>query len=236
MTEKDVKSVAIVPSAGIGRRMGGQIKKKNYLELRGVPVLAHTLLVLDESPVIDSIVIVCTLGDEKFCKEEIVEGYSIRKVESIVAGGATRQDSVISGFNAILSEAPVVVVHDGARPLVTADIIERTVKTAASHGAAVAAVPVKDTIKEVSGGIITRTVARERLYSIQTPQAFMRGVLLKAHKRAAQDGFYGTDEASLVERLGADVAVVEGSYENIKITTPEDIAVAVSILNRRDEA
>ncbi len=210
--------------------MGG--RKKNYLKLLDRPVLAHTVGVFEECPLIDSIILVVPLPDIEFCREEIVKKYGFRKVLEVVAGGAERQDSVRNGLKRA-SDAGIILVHDGARPLVTFRIVEDTIKAAHETGGAIAAVPVKDTIKEVAGGAVARTVPREALVSAQTPQAFRAGILLKAFKKAAEDGFLGTDESSIVERTGERVAVVEGSYENIKITTVEDLGIAEGILKKR---
>jgi len=225
------KTVAIIPSAGMGRRMGS--RKKNYLTLLDRPVLAHTLAAFENAASIQSVIIVVPPEDELFCRDEIVSRYGFKKVIAIVAGGAERQDSVKNGIKAAGSGFRLIAVHDGARPLVTPDIIDRTVEAALEHGAAIAAVPVKDTVKESSGGFVRRTVPREALLSVQTPQAFSRETLEEAFKKAGEDGFTGTDESSLVERAGFAVRVVEGSYENIKITTPEDMAFAECILKKR---
>lgn len=225
------KAVAIIPSAGMGRRMGST--KKNYLALLDRPVLAHTLAAFENAASIHSVIIVVPHGDEQFCRDEIVSGYGFKKVAAIVAGGAERQDSVQNGIRAAGAGFDIIAVHDGARPLVTTDIIDRTIEAALEHGAAIAAVPVKDTVKESSGGFVRRTVPRETLLSVQTPQAFNRETLEAAFKKAREDGFTGTDESSLMERAGFAVRVVEGSYENIKITTPEDMAFAECILKLR---
>ncbi|HXI09650.1 MAG TPA: 2-C-methyl-D-erythritol 4-phosphate cytidylyltransferase [Thermodesulfobacteriota bacterium] len=224
------KTIAIIPAAGMGRRMGS--RKKNYLRLLDRPVLAHTIGVFEECPLIDSIILVVPPSDIEFCREEIVKKYGFGKVASVVAGGAERQDSVRNGLERA-SGAGITLVHDGARPLVTFRIVEETIKAANETGGAVAAVAVKDTIKEVSAGAVVRTVPREALVSVQTPQAFRTDILLRAFKKASEDGFLGTDESSLVERIGERVAVVEGSYENIKITTVEDMAIAEGILKKR---
>jgi 2-C-methyl-D-erythritol 4-phosphate cytidylyltransferase len=225
------KTVAVIPSAGLGRRMGS--RKKNYLTLLDRPVLAHTLAAFENASSIDSVIIVVPPGDERYCRDEIVSRYGFKKVTAVVAGGPERQDSVKNGIRAAGSGFDIVAVHDGARPLVTPDIIDRTIKAALEHGAAIAAVAVKDTVKESDGGFVRRTVPREALLSVQTPQAFAVEALEAAFKKAREDGFIGTDESSLVERTGKAVRVVEGSYENIKITTPEDMAFAECILKKR---
>jgi len=234
MTDRPGKTVAIIPSAGMGRRMGS--RKKNYLTLLGRPVLAHTLEAFERSASIDSVVVVVPAGDEAFCRNEIVSKYGFKKVAAVVAGGAERQDSVSNGIKAAGGGASIIAVHDGARPLVTPEVIERVIAAACEHGAAIAAVPVKDTIKEASGGFVRRTVPRGNLLSVQTPQAFSAGVLIQAFKKALEDGFTGTDESSLVERTGVAVKAVEGSYENMKITTPEDMDFAECVLNKRSGA
>lgn len=230
-TSAKKKVLAIIPSAGMGRRMGS--KKKNYLDLLGRPVLAHTLKPFEDCPLVNSVIIVVPPSDEAFCRTEIVEKYGFKKVIAVVAGGAERQDSVGNGLTAAGDEWDVILVHDGARPLVTRKIIEGTVLAAISEGGSIAAVRVKDTIKEVSGWFVKRTIPRDTLWSVQTPQAFQANILKKAFTLAKEDGFIGTDESSLVERLGEKVVVVEGSYENLKITTEEDLIVAERILKNR---
>ncbi len=231
MTNPSKKTVAIIPSAGMGRRMGS--RKKNYLTLLDRPVLAHTLEAFEKAPSVHSIVVVVPAGDEEFCRDGIVSKYGFKKVIAVVAGGAERQDSVQNGIDAAGKGFDIIAVHDGARPLVTPDIINRTIAAAIEDGAAIAAVPVKDTIKEASNGFVRRTVPRDALLSVQTPQAFSADLLGKAFKKAVEDGFTGTDESSLVERAGFPVKVVEGSYENMKITTPEDMAFAECVLRER---
>ncbi|MFQ5735478.1 MAG: 2-C-methyl-D-erythritol 4-phosphate cytidylyltransferase [Thermodesulfobacteriota bacterium] len=229
-TDLNKKTIAVVPSAGLGRRMGSQ--KKNYLDLLGRPVLAHTLRVFEESPFVDAVVIAVAPADREMCREEVVDRYGFKKVVDVVGGGAERQDSVANALR--LAEGyGITLVHDGARPLVTPAIIEAVVKAARKDGAAVPAVAVKDTIKEASGGRVNRTVDRSALVAVQTPQAFRTELLLRAFAMAREDGFYGTDESSLVERLGEPVTVVEGDYENIKITTAGDMDMAGWILSRR---
>ena len=225
------RTVAIIPSAGMGKRMGS--RQKNYLELLGSPVLARTLEPFEASAMVDAIIIVVPPGDEGFCREKIVDAYGFKKVIDVVGGGRERQDSVENGLKAAQGEYGIVIVHDGARPLVTIDIIEDAIKAAAEDGAAIAGVRVKDTIKETSAGFVRATLNREALLSVQTPQAFQTEVLKEAFRMAREAGFQGTDESSLVERTGQAVRVVEGSYENIKITTPEDLAVAECILKKR---
>jgi 2-C-methyl-D-erythritol 4-phosphate cytidylyltransferase len=225
-----LKTLAIIPSAGLGRRMGS--RKKNYLPLLGRPVLAHTLDAFERAPAVDAVIVAVAPSDEEYCRRDIVERYGFRKVVRVVAGGAERQDTV----RLCLGHAAgweMILVHDGARPLVTPEMIEAVVNRAVLSGSAITAVPVKDTVKEVRDGLVKATVPRAHLVSVQTPQAFRSGIILKAFEAALADGFMGTDESSLVERLGETVAVVEGSHENIKITTGEDVALAECLLRRR---
>lgn len=228
----NVKTIAVIPSAGFGSRMGH--KKKNYIKLLGKPVLAHTLAPFESCSHIHAIIIVVPRADEAYCDKYIVKKYGFKKVAAIVAGGSERQYSVSNGITAALDFDPaIIMVHDGARPLVTESIIEETIRAARHCGAAICAVPVKDTIKESCGGYVKATIDRDALRSVQTPQAFSRDVIVHAHKLAQEDGILCTDDSALVERLGAKVRIVSGSYENIKITTPEDLAVAVSLMRSR---
>jgi len=227
------KVLAIIPSGGMGRRMGS--RKKNYLLLNGVPALARALGAFEASGLITAVMVVVPAGDEEFCRNEIVERHSLKKVIGVTAGGPERQDSVYNGIRAAGGGWDYIVVHDGARPLVTPETIEDTLRAARRSGCAISAVRVKDTVKEVSEGLVKRTIPRDNLWSAQTPQAFRAEILSKAFEAAARDGFRATDESSLVERLGFEVTVVEGSYENIKITTGEDIAVAGRILDWREK-
>ncbi len=221
-----MKVSAIIVSAGKGQRM---LKgpKKQFLPLAGKPVLCHTLDRFEACPGIDSIILVVSPEDMTYCMKEIVEKYRYRKVSQVVSGGKTRQDSVKNGIDALSPDVNVVVIHDGVRPFVTGGMIENSIHSAMEKGAAVTAVPVKDTIK-VGGpdGTVQRTLDRNGLWQVQTPQAFKITVIKKAYQKAMQEGFYGTDDASLVERLGLKVHILSGSYSNIKITTPEDLVLA----------
>jgi len=230
-----VRTIAIIPAAGIGSRMGH--KKKNYLKLLGKPVLAHTLAPFESCTHISAIIIVVPRTDMDYCRRHIVKKYGFTKVVAIVAGGNERQHSVSNGIKAALPFDPaIIMVHDGARPLVTESIIEETIRATRSCGAAVCAVPVKDTIKESIGGYVKATLERNALRAVQTPQAFKRDIIVEAYRMALEDGVLCTDESALVERTGTRVRIVCGSYENIKITTPEDLAVATSILRTRAKA
>lgn len=229
-----VRVTAIIPAAGQGKRIGAGINKQ-YLLLAKMPLLLHTLQVFQKEPLIDEVVLVVGKDEVSQCKQELVDKYGLFKVRSILPGGKERQDSVYQGLQALSPDCRWVVVHDGARPLLTSEVLCRTIKTAREYKTAVAAVPVKDTIK-VAGedGIVLSTPDRKNLWIIQTPQVFDRFFLEKAYEKAYNEGYYGTDDASLVERLGIKVKLVIGDYENIKITTPEDLDLAEAILDRRN--
>lgn len=222
-----MKVIALIPAAGMGKRMGAGINKQ-YLLVAGIPIVAHTIAVFDSSPLVDEIYVISPLDEIPYCRSEVVDAHGFAKVRAIVPGGAERQHSVLNGLRAVVSPADddVVLIHDGVRPFVTTEIIERAIETARQTDGALVAVPVKDTIKVVVDGTIRETPPRENLWQAQTPQAFRYGVIRDAHERAATDGFLGTDDTSLVERLGKEVKVVMGDYRNIKITTPEDLILA----------
>ncbi|RKP45074.1 2-C-methyl-D-erythritol 4-phosphate cytidylyltransferase [Cohnella endophytica] len=221
---------AVIVAAGRGTRMGAA-DNKPYLKLAGRSVLAHTLEAFELCSSVSRVVLVVSSGEQKKAAEIIgQEGY--RKVGMIIPGGAERQDSVYAGLSALETEG--VLVHDAARPLVTAAQIQACCLAAEEHGASALAVPVKDTIKVSDGnGFILATPERKTLWSVQTPQAFWRLELMQAHRQAQEEGAAATDDAMLLERLGRKVAIVEGDYANIKITTPEDLPIAELLLARR---
>jgi 2-C-methyl-D-erythritol 4-phosphate cytidylyltransferase len=227
-----MKVTAVIPAAGRGERMKSEVHKL-FLPLLDRPVLAHTLNVFEACAIIDDIIVV--LSDDVIvqCTAEIVEAFGYHKVVKIVPGGERRQDSVYNGLMAIGGECDVVVIHDGARPFVMTELIERSVEFCTDYKAVITAVPPKDTIKRGENGFVFSTLDRSRLWSVQTPQAFQYETILKAHQRAREDLFEGTDDASLVERMGEPVKILEGSYDNFKITTSEDLYLAERIMQRR---
>lgn len=228
-----MKTVAIIPAGGLGKRLGGDIAKQ-YLCLNSLPVLVHTIRVFQKSDVISEVVLVVPQDDIASVRKQIVEKYGLTKVSTIVAGGHERQDSVRNGLRAIAMKCDVVMVHDGVRPFVTGEMIARVAAAAADIGAASIGVKAKDTIKETTDeNRVTGTLPRHNLWQTQTPQAFQYELLCKAYEAAAGDNFYGTDDASLVERLGAEVRMIAGSYENIKITTPEDLMMAEALMKEK---
>lgn len=226
---------AIVAAAGQGKRMGAGFNKQ-YLILHGQPILARSLALLETSPLIDDLIVVVADGEVGYCDREIVNKYGFDKVSQVIVGGKERQDSVYQGLLHLKDDCSLVVVHDGARPLLPPAVLSRVIERAETDGAAVVAVPVKDTIKIVNQQkLVVNTPSRERLWAVQTPQVFQREVIQRAYEQAYCDGFWGTDDAGLVERIGHPVRIVTGSYDNLKITTPEDLVLAETIWQRRIE-
>lgn len=216
---------AVVVSAGVGKRMGTAVSKQ-YLPVGGKPIVAHALEAFERSTAVDAVVLVVGAADVGY-GEELVREHGFRKVLRIVPGGAERQQSVRLGVEALTEALPGaewVLVHDAARPLVTAELIERCLAGADASGAAVPGVPLKDTVKTANrDNIVVATPDRKSLWAVQTPQAFRVGLLLEAHRAAEADGFLGTDDAMLVERLGVEVKIAEGDPRNVKVTTPDDL-------------
>lgn len=230
-----VRAAALVPAAGRGARMGGD-RPKQYLSIGGVPLLVHALRILQAAPCVHHIILAVPAADHDYCAKDIVEPYHLTKVTRIVAGGAQRQDSVRAALEAVDGDAEVVLVHDAVRPFLTVDMVTGVCAAAARHGGAITAIPVRDTLKEVGAqDEIQRTVDRSHLWQAQTPQAFRRDILQRAHEQAAVDRYIGTDEADLVQRIGERVVVVEGSGENIKVTRPEDLIIGEAIWAARSK-
>jgi 2-C-methyl-D-erythritol 4-phosphate cytidylyltransferase len=224
----------VVVAAGRGSRMGTAVSKQ-YLPLAGKPVLVYTLEVFEGIAEVDSVIVVVGAGEEPQCRE-FAERYGLSKVKAVVTGGSERQSSVHAGLKALPGHIDWVLVHDGVRPFVTQEEVLACWHAAQDKGAAVLAVPVKDTIKRVDADKrINSTPDRRSLWAMQTPQAFRLSELLLAHERAEADGFVGTDDAMLAERAGQPVYIVEGSYGNIKITTPEDLEWAEWRIGKQGE-
>ena len=235
MNDQKKKICAVVLSAGRGRRMESVIQKQ-YMCLNGKPMIAHTLEAFERSCV-DEIILVAGAGEEEYCRKEIVEAEGFRKVKTVVTGGKERYDSVFAGLKAA-SGCDYVLIHDGARPLVTDEIISRAAQAAVSDEACVVGMPVKDTIKIAdAGGFAESTPDRSRLWQVQTPQAFSYPLVRGAYDRLMADETQQkgiTDDAMVVEHLsGTKVRLVEGSYENLKVTTPEDLVLAEALLKKR---
>ena len=217
------KIAAIIAAAGLGRRMGSDVPKQ-YLKIGGEPILLKTLHAFCSAPYIDYIFIVTNKDYIPYCLQ-MKEDYRLDKVVSVVEGGKERQDSVyqvLQEVNRCRPGVEYVLVHDGARPFVSQETIDYVVQAAAGVGAAIACVPVKNSIRRGEGES-SYNVERKNLYSVQTPQGFKKSILMEAYEQAFSDGYYGTDDASLVERIGQPVELVMGQYDNIKITTKEDM-------------
>jgi len=223
-------NVAIVVAGGKGIRFGGQ-RPKQFLELNAIPIIVHTLRQFERSKHIDTVVVVLP-PTEMAAFQSLPDRFDLKKVARVVAGGETRAQSVQKGLAAI-EEAEVVAVHDGVRPLVTADEIDRVVIAAAANGAAVLVAEVAETIKEIENNRIARTLSRDKLRRALTPQCFRFDLLERAYEGLAEieaSGIEVTDDSFLVERLGVNVVAISGSASNIKITHEEDIAVAEILL------
>jgi 2-C-methyl-D-erythritol 4-phosphate cytidylyltransferase len=226
-------NVAIVVAAGKGTRIGGN-RPKQFLELGGIPIIIHTLRRFEQCDAINEVIVVLP-ADATAGFVSLAEKFGLRRVSQAVAGGATRAQSVLRGLNAI-SNVEIVAIHDGVRPFVTPEEIDRVVEAARESGAAVLVAPVSDTIKEIADGSVARTLPRENLRRALTPQCFRFDVLKRAYDRLGEleaEGIEVTDDSLLVERLGLKIAAVEGSATNIKITQEEDLAIAEVLLRLR---
>ncbi|HWQ73524.1 MAG TPA: 2-C-methyl-D-erythritol 4-phosphate cytidylyltransferase [Desulfitobacteriaceae bacterium] len=221
----------VIPAAGCGKRMGVECNKQ-FLDLAGFPILAHTVKVFQISRFVSEIVVVGAENDITRITE-MIRNLKFDKALATI-GGSQRQDSVFRGVQALSPAARRVVVHDGARPLLTLEQFNRFLNNSEGFSAAITAIPVKDTIKRITEtGLVAETPPREYLRAAQTPQIFERSVLEKVHKIAAEQRYYGTDDASLFEWQGYPVTVLEGYPENIKITTPEDLWLAEYVIKQR---
>jgi 2-C-methyl-D-erythritol 4-phosphate cytidylyltransferase/2-C-methyl-D-erythritol 2,4-cyclodiphosphate synthase len=221
---------AIIPAAGSGKRLARGINKA-FILLGGVPLLGRTARVLAGCSEIDHLLIVAAPTEVEQVNQ-LLTAARLEKPWQVVAGGAERQHSIANALQALPEGTDLVLVHDGARPLIQPAIISQAIQAAAIHGAAGVAVPVKDTIKVVGeDGFIRETPQRSQLWAIQTPQVFRAELLCHAYAQAAADNYLGTDDAALVERLGVGIKIVNGSYANMKITTPEDLLMAEALIN-----
>jgi len=226
------KVFAIIPAAGSGSRLGGKVKKQ-FLPLHGKPIIIHTLQRFEHCSDVDEIVVAVPESDIVEI-EELLSRYRIHKVSKAIVGGQKRQDSVRNALQRVTAgDSDIILVHDAVRPFVESKKISQVIKACKEYDAAVVAVQPKDTIRRsAGGGFFDQTVDRTALWLVQTPQAFRAKLLLRAFKKAYKDKFYSTDEAALVERLGVRARIVEGSYDNIKITTNEDLELGALILSR----
>ena len=230
------RTVALVPAAGRGLRMGGSVPKQ-YLAIGGLPLVVHSLRVLQASPVIDAVILAVPQTDIAYCESDIVRAHGFGKVIKVVAGGIERQDSVRLALAEVNHDTEIVLVHDAVRPFLTTEMVQDVVAAARKTGAAIIAIPMRDTVKQVGADrVIERTVDRHPLWLAQTPQAFRYQWLKEAHDKARLADLGATDDAYLVEWSGRPVSVVEGSGENIKVTRPEDMIIGEAILNARMKA
>lgn len=227
---KQHKTYAIILAAGRGKRMGADTNKQ-FINIADKPLLYYTVAAFNDNPLIDEIILVCAEDEIEYCRQEVVEKYNFSKVGDIVAGGRERQDSVYNGLLAA-QESNIVLIHDGARPFVSKAIIEDGIKFAKLYGACACGVMPKDTIKlKDSEGFSEKTLDRASLFSVQTPQCFKYELIMDCHEKNQKSKAIVTDDTMLVEAYGHKVFLYEGSYMNMKITTPEDIFVAERMLN-----
>jgi len=226
-----VTAVAIVPAAGSGSRLDAR-RPKQFLRVGGVPLVVLTLRVLSGAREVGGI-IVAARPEVVETTRRLLERYRIPRLLDVVPGGRERQESVWLALQAIPPSASLVVIHDAVRPFITRELVASVIRTASRHGAATCGLPVVETVKQVRDGLVEATVEREGLWLVQTPQAFHRSLLWEAHEKARSDGFTGTDDAVLVERLGVPVRMVVGLPENLKITTRADLARARIFAARR---
>ncbi|MDQ0999911.1 2-C-methyl-D-erythritol 4-phosphate cytidylyltransferase [Neobacillus niacini] len=220
----------IIPAAGQGKRMGAG-KNKLLLELNNIPVLIHTLKVFDEDELCNGIILAVNPLDTAEFKS-LLNKYKVKKVLDLVPGGKERQDSIYNALKTVKNDG-IILVHDAARPFILKEHIHRLLVTAQETGAAIIGVPAKDTMKTVRDDMVMATVERSSLWAVQTPQAFRFSVLFKAYEQAEKENFIGTDDSSLVERISHPVTMVEGDYDNIKLTTKEDLFFAEAIVTKR---
>ena len=227
-------STAVIVAAGKGKRMGTEISKQ-FLPLCGKEILAHTVEKFEKAACIRDIILV-TGGDALQDVRQMVQEYGWKKIISVTEGGKERQDSVFLGLQQVPQDTEIVLIHDGVRPFVTEEILERSIAAAKETGGCVAGVPAKDTIKVCEAeGFAIATPNRSTLRQIQTPQTFRRKEILAAYEKAKADGFLGTDDASVAEHSGFPVRVIMGSYSNIKITTKEDLLIGAAFLKEETE-
>ena len=224
-------NVAIVVAAGKGTRLGGN-RPKQFLELDGIPLIVHTLRKFERCREIDKVVVVLP-AEEASGFQSVAQQFGLQKLSHVIAGGATRAQSVQRGL-AVVNEVDLIAVHDGVRPFVTSEEIDRVVAAARANGAAVLVAPVADTIKEIKDDLIVRTLPRAQLRRALTPQCFRFDVLKQAYDQLAEveaKGIEVTDDSFLVERLGIEIVAVEGSARNIKITREEDLVLGEALLH-----
>ncbi len=206
----------------------GSGRAKQFLDIEGKPLLAATLRPFELSRAIDAVIVVVPSSDLDYCRKEIVEAFKFDKVKKVVAGGKRRQDSVRLGLEAAEQNYDLALIHDGVRPVISGNFIQRIIEAAKTHGAVISGLPAKDTVKEVDNDDkVVRTYDRSHVWLVQTPQVFLYKDILAAHQKAFEESWEeATDDSALIEKLGVPVKVVEGSERNIKVTTPNDLELA----------
>lgn len=221
----------IIVAAGSGKRMNMDINKQ-FIKLNKKEIIAHTIDVFYKNENVDEIIVCIKKEEEEIFKDKIINKYSFKNIK-IAYGGKERQDSIYNGLKCLDDKCDIVLIHDGARPFVDDRIINESIKVAREKKAVVVGTPVKDTIKVVCDGIINDTPNRVNLWSAQTPQVFEYKLITRAYEEAYENNYYGTDDSMLVENIGQEVTMIMGSYDNIKITSPEDISIGEQILSLR---
>lgn len=230
-----MKIVALIAAAGKGKRMNARISKP-FIPIFGKPILAYTIEKFEKCKLIDKIYLVVNSEEKELCSRDIIIKYNFTKIQELIDGGETRQDSILNGLKALDKDTDIVVIHDGARPLIEETIIQDSIETAQEYGAAIAAIPIKDTVKKCGKDFfVNKTLNREEIWRAQTPQTFKYGLILPAYNQAYKYKYLATDDAAIVERYGHKVKLIIGSEENIKITTPFDMIVAENFLKKGTE-
>jgi len=231
-------NVAVITAAGKGTRLKGNISKQ-FMDIYGKPILAHTITAFQNSSTIEEIYISVPQDYKELCQKDIIEKYSFNKVKKLVIGGRNRQESVYNALKELPPFTKLVSIHDGVRPLVTSEEIDLLINILIKENkkdhkvkGIIMAAPVMETVKVTDNNFVSKTIPRDKVWHAQTPQTFFYEDIIKAHKKAIKDGFTGTDDASLVERMKCKVYVVRGRHENIKITTPLDLFLAELIMTR----
>lgn len=223
MNFKDKYISVVIPAAGMGKRMESSINKQ-FLLINDKPILAHTIEKFCNEEYIDEIILVAREDEVKTCRELIIDKYGYKKVNKVIAGGNERRDSVYNGLREVNKNCDIVIVHDGARPFVSSESIVNSIEGAIRDKACVVGVPVKDTIKIIDENYnIIDTPKRDRLWAVQTPQTFSYKLLVEAYEQSIKEGYEATDDSMIVEKMGYKVKMIMGGYDNIKITTPEDL-------------
>ena len=239
LPSSDFKAIVLIPAAGSGNRMGTAISKQ-YLQLQGKPLLARTIALFDQHPLVEAIYPIVPATDVPYCQQEILDRYQFSCVRRLVAGGKERQDSVRNGLKALTEDGydqpkRPILIHDGARPLFNPNLLTALLDNIRFNGACIVAVPAKDTIKQVIEGQIVASPVRDQLWQAQTPQGFRFDILHKAFQQQVSSGGPATDDAALVAAAGYPVQVLAGEDRNIKITTPADLLIATALLDSDKE-